>query len=147
MKKCNVYAVFISVVMLCVISCATYPSRSEIIRMAYNNGDIYTLAIYDEWDKVLELLQMERFRNLDEINVTKRFYDSTVSSIFTPLMDAAKQGRFDVVQALVERGANINLRVTRANSQYLGKTASDLAYDAGHFEIVDYLKAWGEFDF
>jgi len=110
------------------------------------NMDIQTLSCTNQWDQVLSLLNSGRYKDIDALNTRKGYGDYNFSLIWTALMFASNAGRLDVVQALVEKGANVNLRVT-ADNQSKGKTASALAYDAGHINIVEYLKEHGAIDF
>jgi hypothetical protein len=57
------------------------------------------------------------------------------------LINVASNGNFNVVQQLVENGANVNLR---DNS---GATAASIAYDKGELDIYNYLKEHGAVDF
>ena len=51
----------------------------------------------------------------------------------TPLHFAAENGKLDVVEYLVQKGANINAKTGN------GKTAYDLAVENGHWNVADYL--------
>jgi hypothetical protein len=132
------------IVGLLTLSCETTPSERN--SMAFYAGDIQTLAMYDQWNAVLSLLNSGKYKDIDALNTRKSYGDYTITHGRTALMSAAANGRLDVVQALVARGANVNLRIT-ADSPTKGKTASALAYDAGHINIVEYLKANGAIDF
>jgi hypothetical protein len=135
------------------LACASEPSptkrtRERAVEDAYNNGDVQFLATIGEYDKALELLRTDRYENLDDnghygYGMEGRFISSKG---LTALMRAAWDGRLDVVQALVEKGANVNLRVI-ADNEYKGKTAAVLAYDSGYIKIVEYLKEHGAIDF
>lgn len=59
---------------------------------------------------------------------------------WTPLMYAASRGNRRVVLALLIHGANI-LRV-----DMLGRTAADLAKNAGHTDCASLIKTWGRPD-
>ena len=52
----------------------------------------------------------------------------------TPLMEAAREGHEDVVQLLVEHGANVN-----AQTEETQETALTLACCGGFMEVVQYL--------
>jgi len=54
---------------------------------------------------------------------------------------AAENGNFDIIQVLIENGANINARDSN------GQTALSIAYDNGEMEIYDYLIANGAREF
>jgi len=141
----HIYAVMALVVFIVLgLACAT--THSEMYDMAYNRGDIQTLAINAQLDRVLDLLKSGNYKDIDAINTRYSYGDFSGTYQWTALMAAAYFGRLDVVQALVNRGANVNLRVTASN-QSIGKTASALAYDAGHIQIVQYLKEHGAVDF
>ena len=62
----------------------------------------------------------------------------------TPLHCAAKVGNLDMVQRLVEHGANFRLR------NYLGETPLDQATDNDQYAVVEYLEqleaVWEEYD-
>jgi len=131
-----------------VLGLASSTTPSEVYDMAYNRGDILTLASYGQWERVLNLLKSEKNLDIDAINTQTNYGDGFVNyHTRTILMYAAKAGKFDVVQALVNKGANVNLRVTSANSTDRGKTASVFAYEAGYIEIVEYLKQHGTVEF
>ena len=53
---------------------------------------------------------------------------------YTPLMEAAREGHEDVVQLLVEHGANVN-----AQTEETQETALTLACCGGFMEVVQYL--------
>lgn len=57
---------------------------------------------------------------------------------FTPLMDAARFGRVDMVQVLIDRKADLNLRSKPSN-----QTALELAAQAGHEEVAGMLRTAG----
>jgi ankyrin repeat protein len=131
------------------LACASASeARREAMQWAYNKADIQFLAYQQEFDLVLDLLNTYSFTQevLNSTVYNSEYGDYVNPGRFTALMSAARAGRLDVVQALVERGANVNLRVT-ADGEYKGKSASALAYDAGYIEIVNYLKAHGAIDF
>ena len=58
---------------------------------------------------------------------------------YTPLMEAAREGHEDVVQLLVEHGANVN-----AQTEETQETALTLACCGGFMEVVQYLTDHGE---
>ncbi len=58
--------------------------------------------------------------------------------LIPPILNAAREGRGDVVQVLLSKGANINSAGSSGDS-----TALDLAVDFGHAEIVKTLLAKG----
>lgn len=53
----------------------------------------------------------------------------------TALLVAAKNGHLDVVQYLVDHGANVDVRDAES-----GKTAPMLAAENGHLDIVNFFK-------
>jgi hypothetical protein len=126
------------------LACASSPSRKELMQFAYDEGDVQFLAAYGEYDKVLNLLRTGKYKDLNSGN-SKSYGDLVLNVHLTALMYAAQDGRLDVVQALVEKGANVNRRVLGGYGD--GKTASIIAYEAGYIEIVDYLKEHGAIDF
>ncbi len=58
---------------------------------------------------------------------------------YTPLMEAAREGHEDVVQLLVEHGANVN-----AQTEETQETALTLAACGGFIEVAQYLIEHGE---
>ncbi|MDR0287493.1 MAG: ankyrin repeat domain-containing protein [Clostridiales bacterium] len=63
-------------------------------------------------------------------------------SLRSPLSQASQLGHYDIVEFLVEKGANINIRAADGTSPLM------IAAYAGHFEIVKYLVEKGaELDF
>lgn len=59
---------------------------------------------------------------------------------YTPLMEAAREGHEDVVQLLVEHGANVN-----AQTEETQETALTLAACGGFIEVAQYLIEHGEY--
>ena len=57
---------------------------------------------------------------------------------WTPLMNAAKKGREDIVRALLNHGADIKLKA-EGRKKYHGKTALEIAEIHGNIEIVQIL--------
>ena len=58
---------------------------------------------------------------------------------YTPLMEAAREGHEDVVQLLVEHGANVNTQTEETQ-----ETALTLACCGGFTEVVQYLIEHGQ---
>ena len=58
---------------------------------------------------------------------------------YTPLMEAAREGHEDVVQLLVEHGANVNTQTEETQ-----ETALTLACCGGFMEVVQYLIEHGQ---
>lgn len=53
----------------------------------------------------------------------------------TPLIDAAKTGRYDICQVLLKAGADKSM-------QCEGKTAAQVAAGRGHKELADFIESW-----
>jgi ankyrin repeat protein len=66
--------------------------------------------------------------------------DHPSTPCWTPLMYAASRGNRRVVLALLINGADI------AREDKLGRTAADLAKNAGHMDCASLIKTWGRPD-
>lgn len=60
--------------------------------------------------------------------------DQNVYGMHTPLILAARLGKFDTVKLLVRSGANLSLR------NQFGKSALEVANDSGHTDITNFLE-------
>ena len=77
--------------------------------------------------------------DLDEVKDLLEFRKTPINSCengYTPLMMASKNGHADVVQVLLEKGANINLKWAGRTA---GQTALDMAKKAGHVTVETLL--------
>ncbi len=62
---------------------------------------------------------------------------------FTALMGAAQNGNAQIVQLLLEHGADINARVDKKAQQFADMTALDLANQANAAQVVSLLQVRG----
>lgn len=60
---------------------------------------------------------------------------------FTPLMGAAQNGNMQMVQLLLEQGADVNARIDKNAAQFANMTALDFAKQGNHAEIAALLDA------
>jgi hypothetical protein len=114
---------------------------------AFQHGKIQYLAYTERWDLVQRLLETGNYNNIDDLEPSL-YYPSDGWSNYpyesregTALMWAAYYGKIDMLDALLKKGANINLR----DSQ--GRTAASIAYDRGQLAAYDFLKTKGARDF
>jgi hypothetical protein len=100
------------------------------------NGEILLLAAEKQrWDLVRKFA--ETGADLNYRYPTGASYADGV----TALIHAAGSNNLEMVQFLVERGANVNLRAVN------GSTAASIAYGNGEMDIYNYLKEHGAEDF
>jgi hypothetical protein len=100
------------------------------------NGEILLLASEKQrWNLVRKFTEMGADLNY-QYPPGKPYADG-----MTALIHAAKNKNLEMIQFLVEHGANVNLRAIN------GSTAASIAYENGEMEIYNYLKEKGAVDF
>ncbi|MDR0689171.1 MAG: ankyrin repeat domain-containing protein [Spirochaetaceae bacterium] len=105
------------------------------------------LAAQQNWSRVTQLLDAGKYKNIDafagsryDIDAVWEWHTYTAAE-GSALMWAAEYGKIDIMEALLQKGANINLRDSA------GRTAMSRAYDRGQIEAYDFLKNHGAIEF
>ena len=89
-----------------------------------NNIDLLFASYHGDLDEIADLF----FKSIPNVNVNVKGKNNV-----TPLILASQQGKVDVVEFLLNRGASVNDVMTD------GKTALIMACKNGHTEIVELL--------
>ena len=111
-----------------------YSEISSVVNATYNNATLLIRgAYYGCFTFVKELIEYYQ-ADLERVGAIITPDTSIVIKGVTPLWCAAAMGRLNIVNYLLERGANVNAATTNTNS-----TPISVACSNGHFEIVKCL--------